>query len=82
MLIYIELLVLSGVPETWTVGEDCVPVMTDDGGIAPQNNTCTNRSTRMIIIHRLCRWNVNKYNCTAIFGNVLCNIQSSIVMCI
>ena len=36
-------------------------------------------STRMIIIHLLCRWNVNKYSCTAIFGNVLFNIQSSIV---
>ena len=57
-------------------------IMTDDGGIAPQNNTCTNRSTRMIIIHLLCRWNVNKYSCTAIFGNVLCNIQSSIVICV
>ena len=57
-------------------------IMTDDGGIAPQNNTCTNRSTRIIIIHLLCRWNVNKYSCTAIFGNVLCNIQSSNVICV
>ena len=51
-------------------------IMTDAGGIAPQN------TNRMIIIHLLCRWHVNKYSCTAIFGNVLCNIQSSIVICV
>ena len=49
-------------------------IMTDDGGIDIKHHKTIHALTdpvRMIIIHLLCRWNVNKYCCTAIFGNVL-----------
>ena len=54
-------------------------IMTDDGGIDIKHHKALIFHTRMIIIHLLCRWHVNKYSCAAIFGS---NIQSSIVICV
>ena len=56
-------------------------IMTDDGGIDIKHHKTIHALTDTAQNDYNMQMDVNKYSCTAIFGNVLCNIQSSIVIC-